>query len=146
MLAFSESKEHIADTMAPVNAGLWDGVAAFQTAEFMYQATFGRIPDRGGLIYWAQQAQGGLSEHDMAIQFAASTEFQNDVAGKTHQQIVDWLYQTALHRAPDAQGEASWTAYLDQGHSASELMFQFEQSAELRNNLISHVDHGVWFT
>jgi hypothetical protein len=130
--------------MGAVNAGIWDANPAYEITEFMYQAAFGRVPDEGGLISWATQVQNGLTEQQMALDFANSPEFAGDIAGKTHQQIVDFLYQTALHRAPDPGGEASWTAYLDAGNSPAQLLYQFEQSAELRNNLVSHVDHGAW--
>jgi hypothetical protein len=144
ILSFSESSEHVSDTLPAIDAGLWYGNAAYQEVEYMYQATFGRVPDEGGLISWATQVQNGLSEQAMAGDFVASSEFQHDIAGMSNKQIVDFLYETALGRPADPSGEASWTSYLDQGNTPAALVYQFEQSSELRNDLVSHVDHGVW--
>lgn len=146
LLNFSESAEHVANTAGAVNAGLWTGDVAYEAVDFMYQAAFGRSPDAGGLQNWVGQLKGGMSEHDLAEVFTNSAEFQTAIAGMSHAQEVDYLYHTALGRAPDAGGLASWTAYLDSGHSAADLVYGFEQSSELRIGATSHIDHGILFS
>ena len=146
VLQFSESAEHKALTSGQVAAGLWDGDANAQVVEFMYEAAFGRAPDAGGLTTWVGALRGGLSLHDMAVDFTSSGEFFNNTQGLTHRQLVDYMYQTALHRAADPTGETSWTIFLDNGGSPADLLLQFEQSQELQLANASHIDHGVWFT
>ena len=141
---FSESAEHKALTAGQVAAGLWDGDSNAQTVEFMYEAAFGRAPDAGGLATWVGALRGGMSLHDMAVAFTSSGEFFNNTHGMSHQQLVDYMYQTALHRAADPVGETSWTLYLDNGGSPADLLLQFEQSQELQIANASHIDHGVW--
>jgi hypothetical protein len=43
----------------------------------LYQSALGRAPDQGGLDYWQQQQQKGMSAQDMLNQFTNSQEFQN---------------------------------------------------------------------
>jgi hypothetical protein len=43
----------------------------------LYQSALGRTPDQGGLDYWQQQQQKGMSAQDMLNQFTNSPEFQN---------------------------------------------------------------------
>jgi hypothetical protein len=43
----------------------------------LYQSAFNRTPDQGGLQYWQQQQQKGMSAQDMLNQFTNSQEFQN---------------------------------------------------------------------
>jgi len=144
VLQFSESAEHKALTAPQVAAGLWDGDADAQTVEFMYEAAFGRAPDAGGLTTWVGALKGGMSLNAMAQAFVSSTEFANATQGMSHRQLVDYMYETALHRQADPTGETSWTIYLDNGGSAADLLVQFEQSQELQLANASHIDHGVW--
>ncbi|HEV2364420.1 MAG TPA: NF038122 family metalloprotease [Caulobacteraceae bacterium] len=130
LLDIATSSEHVAITAPAVAQGLWVADPAYATVEYMFQAAFGGAPTSAELANWAPQVRSGMTAEALATQLAATTAFQTDIAGKSNQQIVDYFYATALHRAPDASGEAFWTSYLNAGHSVADLMTQFEQSPE----------------
>ncbi|HEV3344414.1 MAG TPA: DUF4214 domain-containing protein [Pirellulales bacterium] len=76
----------------------------------VYRDLFGRQAELQGLEYWVAELTKGVSRGDVAhqmVQIASFEEFQHDT--------VVALYQQYLGRAPDAGGEAYWTAYLYNG-------------------------------
>jgi inhibitor of cysteine peptidase len=77
-----------------------------------YQDFFGRLPDDGGLLYWAQMLQNGVARPTVVQAFAATTEHRG--------RIVDAFYQQLLHRGADDSGKTFWSAYL-LGHSTDDL-------------------------
>jgi hypothetical protein len=106
----------------------------------LYQSVFGRVPDSGGLNYWVGIFAAGASLQQIADSFAASSEFQSQYAGLTNSEIVGRMYQNVLGRAADPEGQAYWTAFLDNGGSISELILQFSQSQEFITNSDPYVD------
>lgn len=109
----------------------------------LYDAAFGRHPDAAGLVGWAEQVKAGASLSDVAQGFAGSNEFQQAIAGKDNGQIVDYLYETALHREPDASGLSSWTAQLDHGTAVATVLLAISQSAEHVSLDVSNFTAGV---
>lgn len=132
LVAFSESAENISRTAPTVQAGIWDAdETALQVAR-LYDATFGRHPDVGGLEFWTGNIESGtLSLAGVARGFEGSAEFRAGYAGLDNAGFVTRLYENTLHRAPDAGGLANWTASLD-AHplSRSEVLLAFSESAE----------------
>ena len=117
----------------------------------LYDATFGRHPDVGGLDFWTGNIESGtLSLAGVARGFEGSAEFRAGYAGLNNAGFVTRLYENALHRAPDAGGLANWTASLD-AHllSRSEVLLAFSESAEhqmLTANLTGATSgHGIAF-
>lgn len=53
-----------------------------QTISSLYQNILGRDPDQGGLDYWTQQANNGMSMNDIRDQFLASEEFATNPAAQ----------------------------------------------------------------
>lgn len=132
LVAFSESPENIARTAPTVQAGIWDADETALRVARLYDATFGRHPDVGGLEFWTGNIEGGtLALAGVARGFEGSAEFQAGYAGLDNAGFVTRLYENALHRAPDAGGLANWTANLD-AHllSRSEVLLAFSESAE----------------
>ena len=99
-------------------------------------AAFNRNSDLGGLVGWTNQLLAGTSLHDVATGFLNSPEFAarygSNPSSKT---LVDALYTQALHRAPDAAGEAYWVTLLDGGASRADLVIDFSESTENRQAL-----------
>ena len=132
LVSFSESQENIARTAPVVQAGIWDADETAMRVARLYDATFGRHPDAGGLQFWADRIESGaLALAGVARGFEGSAEFQASYAGLDNAGFVTRLYQNALHRAPDAGGLANWTANLD-AHvlSRAEVLLAFSESAE----------------
>ncbi|MHB8527895.1 MAG: NF038122 family metalloprotease [Caulobacteraceae bacterium] len=143
LLAFSESPEHVGLTAASVAAGLWAVDPAYESVEFMYQVAFGHAPDAAGLANWAQQLKSGLSLAALAQGLTTTAEFQAEIAGLSHGQIVDLAYQNALHQPPDSAGAAYWTSFLDGGGNVSTLIASLEQNPRFQRFDASSIDPGV---
>ncbi|MBY4677660.1 DUF4214 domain-containing protein [Marinobacterium arenosum] len=99
----------------------------------LYFAAFDRIPDAGGLNFWAQQAQNGASLQEICAGFMDSDESQALYgAAEDDSAFLNLLYQHTFDRAPDADGKAFWLdALTNQGASRAEVLASFANSAEL---------------
>lgn len=116
LLSFSESGEHRALTADLTANGYFDTDDTYQNIALLYDGGLGRLPDAGGLTYYAEAVKDGrLSLAQVAADFAGSSEFQAATAGKDNGEIVDFIYQNTLDRAPDAVGRAFYTDVLNKG-------------------------------
>jgi len=80
----------------------------------LYETTFGRTADAGGLKYWFDKAAAGESLTSIASGFTHSTEF-NAQAALSNSDFVNGLYLHTFGRAAEASGLAYWTAALNSG-------------------------------
>jgi hypothetical protein len=90
--------------------------AEFRTnlIEADYQQLLGRTPQPPEVAYWLTGLENGLPEGELASLFQGSAEyFQNH--GGTAAGWLAGVYQDDLGRAPDAAGEATWLAGLQNG-------------------------------
>lgn len=75
-----------------------------QTVSSLYQNILGREADQGGLDYWTQQANNGMSMNDIRDQFLASEEFATSPAAQQHyQQYMQSLAQPAAPAPVETQ-------------------------------------------
>jgi hypothetical protein len=102
----------------------------------LYEAALdrdGRI-DAGGLNFWIDAREGGLSERDLAAAFLASPEFEaafGPVEERPLAELVPALYENALDREADPGGLAFWQGVAARpGASAEGLLIEFAASAE----------------
>lgn len=85
----------------------------------LYQQVLNRAPDTGGHDYWVGQLDGGLHRAALALYMSDSAE--NVTRTSTLASISDSsalvcrLYQTILHRSPDADGLSYWAGLLSGG-------------------------------
>jgi len=115
----------------------------------LYVAYYDRAPDAGGLQYWLDQAQGGMSLNQISAGFAAHPRFEQDYGGLTNAQIAARLYQNVLHREGDTGGLAYWSAQL-QSHPTSDVVLAFvysalsvDLSAALANGSLTLADYSL---
>lgn len=95
-------------------------------ATTLYVSLFGRAPDKGGLAYWSQQLQGGLSLQDTIGYFLSSDEGKALYGSNpSAPSFVDNLYLNALNRTNDAGGSAFWQERLVELGSRNEMVEQF---------------------
>jgi hypothetical protein len=95
----------------------------------LYETTFGRTAEAGGLQYWFDQAAHGASMSQVAQGFASSAEFQHNVAALSDQQFVANLYQNTFGRAADDGGAAYWAQVLHNGATRAQLIEAFANIA-----------------
>ena len=82
----------------------------------IYRDLFGRAAEPQGRDYWVSKLAAGQTRLQVTtamVQLAFPREFQRDT--------VDTLYQQYLGRAPDAAGNAYWTAFLYGGGTAEQM-------------------------
>jgi Ca2+-binding RTX toxin-like protein len=130
LLAFSESGEHKDLLQGQLDAGLW--VADEQTLQIarLYDATYDRLPDQGGLATWRNALGGGMSLLSIAQAFTTAPEFQARYGALSNQAFVELMYQLCLNRNGDASGIQTWTDALNGGMSRGEVLMFFSESSE----------------
>lgn len=130
LMEFSESSEHKDLLQGRLDQGVW--VADEQTLIIarLYDATFDRLPDQGGLTNWRDALGGGMALTAIAAEFAASTEFQNRYGSLTDQQFVEQLYLFSLDRVGEPEGVQNWVNALSGGMSRAQVLLEFSESPE----------------
>jgi hypothetical protein len=130
LVLFSESAEHRTLTQPILNQGLWVADDNALKIARMYDATFDRLPDSGGLAAWTANLAGGQSLLSIAAAFASSGEFQARYGALTNQQFVEQMYRFCLNREGDAGGVAGWVANMNNGTTRAQVLMFFSESAE----------------
>lgn len=130
LVIFSESEEHRNITQATLNGGLWVADEAALKIARMYDATFDRPADSGGLAVWTANLKGGMSMLEIATAFAASAEFTARYGAVTNEQFIRQMYQFCLNRETDGTGLAFWVDALNNGTSRAQMLVNFSESAE----------------
>lgn len=133
-----------AGTLTPVAAigTLVDGAywQAQSPITRLYLAYFDRLPDASGLTYWTNRTRATTTLATVSANFAASTEFQNTYGSLTDAQFVELAYQNVFHRPADPSGRTYWLNKLATGTTRAELMLNFSQSNEFKNDTAASVD------
>lgn len=140
----SESAEHRALTSAQVAEGFFNTDDTYQSIALLYDGFADRLPDIDGLTYYAERVKSGaMTLTDVTNDFATSAEFRNSIAGKDSGEIVDFIYQNTLDRAPDSIGRAFYKDQLDNGATAAGVLQDVALSMEHYNLFSSHIMQGI---
>lgn len=128
----------------------WDESVAFDIngdageAYRLYKAALNRTPDKAGLGYWIKQLDQGGTLANAANGFANSAEFKTLYgASASNADIVEQLYQNALHRPSDAAGKAYWVDQLNHGTSLGQVIAGFSESPENQLQVIGAIQNGI---
>jgi hypothetical protein len=141
------------DTFIEVERALFDDAAvAFDIegnagqAYRLYQTSFDRTPDQGGLGYWIAALDDGFGLPGAALSFIHSVEFQatyGDPGTISNQQFVTLLYANVLDRLPDQGGLDYWVNALNSGRPREILLIDFSESPENKANVIGAIENGI---
>lgn len=137
LLAFSNSQENHRQTL-PI-AGSQDDAEATR----LYQAALNRAPDSANFSFIATRLQLGATVDQLAQGFVDSPEFAQRYGNLDASSFVTQLYSNALHRAPDAVGQASWVHELMNGTSRGHVAAGFADSNENRIATAT-ATHDAW--
>lgn len=97
----------------------------------LYQATFDRTPDAGGLAYWMDELWNGKDPLAVSADFIFSVEFQQTYGALSTQDFVETLYENILQRSGEAAGITYWTQQIDSGEfTRAEVLLGFSESEE----------------
>ncbi|WP_420476246.1 DUF4214 domain-containing protein [Noviherbaspirillum sp. ST9] len=122
-----------------------DGVAG--QAYRLYQASFNRPPDKGGLGFQINALDSGLTLQQVAQNFIDSPEFKTKYgAALSNGSFVNQLYANVLHRAPDSDGYAYQVNALENGLSRSQLLINFSESPENYKATLVGIQNGIEYT
>ncbi len=142
--SFSESGEHRGLTEARIARGYFTTDDTYQSIALLYDGALGRLPDAGGLSYYAERVKAGtMTIAQVATDFAGSAEFTSAIRGKSNGEIVDFIYQNTLDRTPDAGGRAFYGDILDRGGSAAAVFQDIALSAEHYVLYSAHITYGI---
>lgn len=111
----------------------------------LYNAAFDRTPDKGGLGFWLNAADKGMSLGDIAAAFTTSTEFKI-MYGETHthSDFLNKLYMNVLDRPADAGGFQFWQNQLDSGvKTEAQVLVGFSESSENKIAVIGQIQNGI---
>lgn len=104
----------------------------------LYLGIFLRQGDQGGLEYWANLRQAGVSEQQIISSFLNSPEGHKALGQFDTQRLLNFLYNNILARTADQTGLSYWTNMLEQRRITTEnLIAFFINSAELNHLLNS---------
>ncbi len=97
----------------------------------LYLATFNRLPDYDGFLFWLGVHRNGGSDGMIAQTFAQSDEFVTKYGKNlSNEQYLDQIYSNVLGRNADAAGKAYWLNEMANGVSRGLVLGSFAQSAE----------------
>ena len=111
----------------------------------LYQAAFNRAPDEGGLGYWIDRMDHGMTLDEVSSKFLESAESkllygQNPGTAD----FVNSLYLNALHRAPDEGGLGWWVDQIDRGiQTRTQVLAGFSESPENQAQVIGVIQNGI---
>lgn len=110
----------------------------------LYQASFDRAPDAGGLGFWIAQMDNGMTLHEVAKNFIASAEFKMLFGvAPSDEKFLQALYGNVLHRQADADGFDFWTKALSGGADRTDVLVAFSTSDENQAAVIGQISHGI---
>ena len=119
-----------------------DGVAG--QAYRLYKAAFNRQPDELGLGYWIDQLDKGADLRDVSYGFLNSAEFISMYgSSSSNQDFVEALYLNILQRPGEAAGVQYWEQALDNGYSRENVLLDFSDTVENRNNTEPFTAYGI---
>lgn len=102
-----------------------------------YATFLGRSPDAGGLAWWTQQMQQGMSDEQLEAALISSTEYFA-LHGGTDPAWLDATYNNLLNRPADASGAAYWLGQLQLGVSRDQVALDIATSAEREAMVVSN--------
>lgn len=137
-IAFDDGSTLALDVAAGENTG---------SAYRLYEAAFNRTPDNGGLKWWIDRLDNGMSLTQAAQGFVESAEFKQLNPGLDPTSIITSYYQNVLNRAPDAGGLKYWEdAMASSSTNAAYMLASFSESAENIANTAAALDGGLWLS
>lgn len=107
----------------------------------LYFATYNRIPDYAGLMYWVgEYASGNRTLSAISDVLANSPEFQSTYGSLDNGQFIDLIYANLFSRPPDSEGRAYWVGELDLGNKTrGDVMVLLSDSQEYRDRMASSI-------
>ncbi len=132
LVDFSESPEHISDTLGAAQGGLWQLDPNAAEVVRLYLTVFAQLPPQADLATSVSALDAGTVTLDqLAAELIASAAFQAEYGALSDTAFVTALYENALYRAPDPSGLSGWVGALEYGGvTRAQAVLAFSDSAE----------------
>lgn len=104
-----------------------------QNIALLYEAGLNRQAELGGLNYWIDQFEAGMTLNEISQFFLGSPEFADAFGVPTqlsNEDLVQVLYANVLDRQGEAGGLSYWISQLEAGSPREEVLIQFAVSPE----------------
>lgn len=126
----------------------FDGSGNGGEAYRVYQAAFNRTPDKGGVGYWINAMDKGMSLKEVAQNFVASAEFKVAYgAAPSNAELVGKFYENVLHRQPEKGGFDFWVGVLDRNQaSVADVLEGISESGENVAGLAAVIGAGFEYS
>jgi hypothetical protein len=113
----------------------------------LYQAAFDRTPDTGGLSFWINSLDKGVSLTEVAAAFLTQKEFKEAYgSSQSNVELVTRFYQNILGRDPEAAGRDFWVSYLDRTADVAGVLAGISESPENKAGLVDIIGNGFTYT
>lgn len=146
IVGFLESAEYKALTVNQMTAGYFVTDEASKYVAALYDAMAERLPDEHGFTYWVAKLKTGmLTEDGVAKAFAESHEWHSLTDGLSNADLVDYMYETALHRSADPEGRSYWLSAVNGGMSHADLIKDFAMAQEHLALIAPNITGGINF-
>lgn len=112
----------------------------------LYQAAYVREPDTGGLAFYIDAVDAGLSLPALADLFIVADEFiENYGEDVSDAELIDILYNNVLGRNADETGKQFWVEQLGRPEfDAGDLLHFFSESDENIALVAPAIEDGIW--
>ena len=113
----------------------------------LYGAMYSRTPDAGGLGFWLDQLDHGVSLTTVANYFITSPEYVRTYGSAVSDaDFVTSLYSNVLHRAPDPSGFAFQLSAISSGVTRAQMLVDFSESPENIATITGVIPAALAFT
>lgn len=117
---------------------------AISQAWRLYEAGLDRMPDQGGLKFYADRLSAGVTAATIAREMLASPEATALYrSANDNGSFAAAVYQHVLDRAPDPIGLSYWTGRLDAGLSREDLLVAFAEAPEFKLKIVDQYPQGL---
>jgi hypothetical protein len=115
--------------------GILDPTGTAEDVARLYQTMLDRAPDLPGLEFWTNEIlDASLTLTNVANDFMASPEFEQDYGSISDAAFVSQLYENGLYRAADPSGAQYWEGLLASGTSRATVATCIAESLESQND------------
>ncbi|MBB3219750.1 DUF4214 domain-containing protein [Pseudoduganella umbonata] len=109
----------------------------------LYETAFNRTPDNGGMAFWLDALDAGMTLQQAAQRFTLSPEYQVLYGQNDNAAFVAQLYVNALGRSYEEAGLKYHVAALENGATRGQIVTGFSESPELQLRLIGAMQDGI---
>lgn len=145
-LCFSESTELREAMESRFDAGMWAPDTVAVDVVRYFATVLDRLPDAGGLAFWIDARQDGMTLSELADAFTGAAEFDERYGALSNEGFVEQLYRNALDREGEEEGCAHWIVGLDSGGlTRADVVKGFAFSLEMTCKLSPSAEDGLMF-